>query len=140
MMLFGFMFLDWFGVEVRETSSLVLFVPIGGGNAWEMLGVIPLALLLLAIVTALGAMLFQLLSSDAKEPTLVNLVVAMFGGVATVLILGEVFSPVGQSESFDGFTVEPTFEAPIFLALIAALGITFGGLLALREAGPRLRS
>lgn len=133
-LLFVFMFFDWFGVEARQSSRLSLFVPFGGGNAWQMLDVIPI-FLVLAIVIVVGAALVRLAGADWKPTVPVNAAVTMLGGLAALLILSRIVFPAGRSESFEGITVEPTLEAGIFLALVAAFGIALGGYRAMREEG-----
>jgi hypothetical protein len=132
-LLFVLMFFDWFGVKGNSGNSLVLFVPFGGGNAWQTLDVIPL-FLMLAIVVAVGAALLRLVGSDWKPAIPPGAAVCVLGLVAAILILIRIISPPGSSEA-EGFAVEPTLKLAIFLALAAALGIAYGGWRAMADEG-----
>jgi hypothetical protein len=66
--------------------------------------------------------------------------VAVLGAIAALLIMIRLVFPPGFSGSVGGGkSIEPTLEIGVFLALAAAIGIAFGGYLAMREkasAGP----
>jgi hypothetical protein len=65
-------------------------------------------------------------------------VVALLGIVSALLILLRIFDPpnFGSEETLFGtVTYEGTVQFPIFLALLAAAGIAFGGGWAMREEG-----
>jgi hypothetical protein len=133
-LLFILMFFDWFGVKGSTTDgSLVLFVPFGGGNAWQTLDVIPL-FLMLAIVVAVGAAILRLSGSDWKPAIAPGAAVCLLGALAAILILIRIISPPGSSAA-EGFAVDPTLKLAIFLALAAALGIAYGGWRAMAEEG-----
>lgn len=133
-LLFAFMFLSWFGAEVSGSAGTIQFGSVGaGGNAWQSLEVIPI-FLMLAIAVAVGAALLRLTGSD-WEPTIPPCVaVTVTGGLAAILILIRIIFPPGFGE-FGGVSVEATLEVGVFLALLAALGIAYGGWRAMAEEG-----
>jgi hypothetical protein len=133
-LLFVFMFFEWFGVEVSGVSGFSGTVATGeGGSAWDALDVIPI-FLMLAIVVALGVAVIRLTDADLEPPVSLNAIVAGLGGFAVLLILYRIISPPNFG-SFGGVSVDATLQFGIFLGLIAAAGIAYGGYSAMREEG-----
>ena len=133
-LLFVFMFFDWFGVEVSGVPGFSGTVSSsGGGSAWDALDVIPI-FLMLAIVAAIGVAVIRLTDADVEPPVSMNAIVAALGGFAVLLILYRIVFPPDFG-SFGGVTVDATLKFGIFLGLIAAAGIAYGGYSAMREEG-----
>lgn len=133
-LLFVFMFFDWFGVEVSGVPGFSGTVSSsGGGSAWDALDVIPI-FLMLAIVAAIGVAVIRLTDADVEPPVSMNAIVAGLGGFAVLLILYRIVSPPDFG-SFGGVSVDATLKFGIFLGLIAAAGIAYGGYRAMREEG-----
>jgi len=133
-LLFIFMFFDWFGVEVSGVPGFSGTVSSsGGGSAWDALDVIPI-FLMLAIVVTIGVAVIRLTDADLEPPVSLNAIVAALGGLAVLLILYRIVSPPDFG-SFGGVTVDATLKFGIFLGLIAAAGIAYGGYSAMREEG-----
>ncbi|HEY7255528.1 MAG TPA: hypothetical protein VH476_02495 [Solirubrobacterales bacterium] len=130
-LLFIFMFFDWFGAKVEAqgfsgTAS-------GGGSAWDVLDVIPI-FLMAAIIVAIAVAVIRLTEADVEPPFSLNTLVAVLGGLAFVLILYRIISPPDIAD-FAGVSIETTRKFGIFLGLIAAGGIAYGGYSAMREEG-----
>jgi uncharacterized membrane protein YhaH (DUF805 family) len=132
-LLFVFMFFDWFGVKISGVSGFSGDVSGSGGSAWDALDVIPI-FLMLAIVVAIGVAVIRLTDADLEPPVSLNAIVAALGGLAVLLILYRIISPPDFG-SFGGVTVEATRKFGIFLGLISAAGIAYGGYSAMREEG-----
>lgn len=132
-LLFIFMFFDWFGVEISGEGGSVSFGSGAGGNAWDALDFIPIVLVI-TIVIALVSVILRLNESDFEPPVSLNIAVAVLGGISTLLILYRIIDPPGFG-SFGGVSVDATLEFGIFLGLIAAAGITFGGYRGMQEEG-----
>lgn len=133
-LLFIFMFFDWFGVKVSGVPGFSGDISgSGGGSAWDALDVIPI-FLMLAIVVALGVAVVRLTDADLEPPVSLNTVVAAVGGLAVLLILFRIVFPPDFG-SFGGVSVDATLKFGIFLGLIAAAGIAYGGWSAMREEG-----
>jgi hypothetical protein len=125
-LLFIFMFFDWF---TASASNGFVSVSVGG-NAWDALDVIPI-ILLIAIVAAVGVAVVRL-TEAAFEPTVsMNAIVAILGIISVLLILYRIISP--PDSGFSGVNVDPAVG--IFLGLISAAGIAFGGYRAMQEEG-----
>jgi uncharacterized membrane protein YhaH (DUF805 family) len=131
-LLFIFMSFDWFSVDVSGTGGLV--GGIGSGNAWDWLDVIPF-ILLLAIVAAVGVAVVRLTEADFEPEISMNAVVAILGGISALLILYRIIDTPGDSGSFGGVSVDVNPAIGVFLGLIAAVGIAYGGYRAMREEG-----
>jgi hypothetical protein len=132
-LLFIFMFFDWFGVEVSGVPGFSGNIAGSGGSAWDALDVIPI-FLMLAIVAAIGVAVIRLTDADLEPPVSLNAIVAALGGLAFLLILYRIISPPDFG-SFGGVSVDATLKFGIFLGLIAAAGIAYGGYAAMREEG-----
>jgi len=125
-LLFIFMFFDWFTVSASNG-----FVSISvGGSAWDALDVIPI-ILLIAIVAAVGVAVVRLSDAVFEPSVSMNAVVAILGIVSVLLILYRIISPPDSGVS--GIGVDPAVG--IFLGLIAAAGIAYGGYRAMQEEG-----
>lgn len=131
-LLFIFMFFDWFGAEVESVSGFSGSLP-GGGSAWDALDIIPI-FLMAAIVVAVGVAVIRLTDADIEPPFSLNTIVAVLGGLAVLLILYRIVNPPGGGD-FGGVSVDITLKLGIFLGLIAAAGIAYGGYSAMREEG-----
>jgi hypothetical protein len=134
LVLFVFMFFDWFTVEVSGGNAFFkASASGGGGNAWEALSWIPIVLVV-TIILALFIVTIRL--TDARyEPVLsVNSVVAILGGISFLLILYRIVDPPSAG-SVPGLTVDVSPAFAIFVSLVAAAGIAYGGYKAMQEEG-----
>ena len=123
-LLFIFMFFEWFSVSVSgggfSTGSL------GGGNAWDTLDFIPIVLLV-AVVVAIGHALLEASETDVNAPVHGSTLVTVMGALSFLLILYRVVDPPGGgSIGVGSVDVSPSFG--IFISLIAAAGIAYGGM------------
>ncbi len=134
-LLFVFMFFHWFGVKLSNTSNLLFAIQSiePGKSAWEVLDYIPI-FLVVTIIATLSVAALRLMNAVRRTPIPVNAVVAILGLVSALLILFRIVAPpVFYTEAT--ITSEGAVQFPIFLALLAAAGIAFGGYLAMREEG-----
>jgi len=132
-LLFIFMFFDWFGVEVSGAGGVSGSVPGAGGSAWEALDFIPI-ILVIAILVALVNVFLRLSDSDYEPPVSMNVAVAVLGGLSALLVLFRIVFPPNFG-SFGGLSVDGTVSFGIFLGLIAAAGIAYGGYRGMQEEG-----
>jgi hypothetical protein len=131
-LLFVCMFLDWFGARVSGVSGFSGSVESAGGSAWDTLEVIPI-FLMLAIVLAIGVAVVRLTDADLELSISLNAIVAAGGALAVLLILYRIFDPPGFGLA--GVGVDTTLRLGIFLSLVAAAGIAYGGYSAMRREG-----
>jgi hypothetical protein len=125
-LLFIFMFLDWFTVSASNG-----FVSVSvGGSAWDALDVIPI-ILMVAVIAAVGVAVVRLTDADFEPTISMNAVVSILGIVSVLLVLYRIISPPDSGVS--GINVDPAVG--IFLGLLAAAGIAYGGYRAMQEEG-----
>jgi hypothetical protein len=134
LLLFVFMFFDWFGVEVSGVPGFGGEVSGVGGSAWDALDVIPI-FLMLAIVAAIGVAVVRLTDADLEPGISLNAIVAALGGLAALLILYRIIDQPGGGGDFSGVEVDVTLKLGIFLGFAAAVGIAYGGYRAMQEEG-----
>jgi hypothetical protein len=133
LLLFVFMFFDWFGVEVTGVGGFSGSVPGGGGSAWDALDFIPI-ILLVTIVAALVMAGLRLADSAYEPPVPMSTIVTVLGVFSVVLIVFRIIFPPSFGD-FGGVSVDATLSLGIFLGLIAAGGIAYGGYSTMKEEG-----
>lgn len=132
-LLFIFMFFDWFGAEVTGVGGFSGTVPGAAGNAWDALDFIPIVLVV-AVVAALAMAALRLADSAAEPPVPMSVIVTVLGAISVLLIIFRIVDPPNFG-SYGGVSVDGTLKVGIFLGLIAAGGIAYGGYSTMREEG-----
>ena len=130
-LLFVFMFFDWYGVSISgggETIDLG-----GGGNAWDALDFIPI-LLLIAVIVTIGVLVIEAGDSGVELPVHGAAIITVAGVISFLLILFRIIDTPTFAE-VGGVSAEGSVKFGIFLALIAAAGIGFGGYRTMQEEG-----
>jgi hypothetical protein len=126
--LFVFMIFPWFGLEGIR----------GSDNAWEALGFIDF-ILLLAVLAAIGLAVLSATGARLDLPVGPAVIVAGLGALAVVLILFRILFPPDVDVVL-GDDIDGTRKIGVFLGLLAAAGITVGGVTAMGERGERVPS
>jgi hypothetical protein len=129
-LLFIFMFFDWFTVSVSGGEGL--FSVSAGGNAWEVFSWIDLLMLLTVVVTVAVAVI-RLSDAIVEPPFSINAAVAILGGLSVLLILYRIIDPPLDTGGLPGVDVGRSIG--VYLGLLAAAGITYGGYRAMQEEG-----
>jgi hypothetical protein len=132
-LLFVFMFFNWFGVEVSGVGGFSGTISGEGGNAWDTLDFI-LIILLITVIAALVMAGLRFSDSAVEPPVPMSTIVTVLGAISVLLILFRIVDPPSFG-SFGGVSVDATLSFGIFLGLISAGGITYGGYTAMREEG-----
>jgi hypothetical protein len=125
--LFVFMFLPWYGID-----SIGGFGVGGDANAWEAFSFIDILLFLVAVVVV-GMVLVQMAESTPDLPSPPAQIIMVAGVVALVLILFRLLFTPGIDTAGLDIDVDLGRKIGIFLGLIAAAGITYGGWRAMNE-------
>ena len=125
--LFLVMFFPWYGVEVGLLGGAAS----ENANAWEAFDYIDIILLLVVLLAVAMAVARAADAMPAALPAPSGLIVAGAGALAVLLILFRIVEIPGPGIDIEG--VDVSREIGIFLGLIAALGITFGGYTASKE-------
>ena len=129
-LLFIFMFFDWFYAEVTIGGSGAS----EGVNAWDALDWIPIWLVI-TILAALLIVALRLTDSRYEPPVSGNAIVSILGGVSFLLILYRIIDPPGGSASAPGISFDVGPEFWIFVSLVCAAGIAYGAYKAMQEEG-----
>jgi hypothetical protein len=129
--LFIIMFLPWFGIdfggaEIAEDLGVAVPEASADFNAWESFDFIDIVLLV-TILVAVGLAVASAMAQTVALPVAASALTAGLGILSTLLVLYRVLDPVGE----DG--VERKFW--LFVGLIAAAGIAYGGWRAMQEEG-----
>ncbi|HEX5990770.1 MAG TPA: hypothetical protein VFY75_11240 [Solirubrobacterales bacterium] len=129
-LLFIFMFFDWFKVDIEGGEGL--FSVSIGGSAWEAFSYTDL-FLLLTIIVVVAVVVIRLSDALVEPPVSLNAVAAVLGAVSVLLIIYRIIDPPGDTGGLSGVDINPAIGA--FLGLIAAAGITYGAYRAMQEEG-----
>ena len=129
-LLFIFMFFDWFTVNFSSGDGL--FSASAGGSAWDVFSWIDL-FLLLTVIVAVAVAVIRLSDAIVEPPFSINAAVAILGGLSVLLILFRIIDPPIDTEGLPGVDVGRAIG--VYLGLLAAAGITYGGYRAMQEEG-----
>lgn len=129
-LLFIFMFFEWFSVDISGGEGLLTIS--GGFNAWEAFDLIDIVLLV-TVIAAIAIAVIRLTDAVVDPPVSMNAIVAVLGGLSTLLILYRIIDPPDFGVDVAGVDIGPSIGA--FLGLIAAAAITYGGYRAMQEEG-----
>jgi hypothetical protein len=119
---------DWFSVDA-DAGGIGVSV---GGNAWEVFGFIDIVLFLTALAGIAVAAL-AMSRSDVDLPVAASAVATGLGILATLLVIYRILDPP-LSEAED-FGLDVSRSIGVWLGLIAAAGVAYGGWRAMEEEG-----
>ncbi|MGH2951927.1 MAG: hypothetical protein ACRDKX_07790 [Solirubrobacterales bacterium] len=127
--LFIIMFLPWFGFDVgggEVAEDLGIAVPEVSAdfNAWESFDFIDLVLLL-TIIVAVGLAVATAMAQTVSLPVAASALTAGLGILSTILVLYRIINPPGEADR----------EFWVFVGLIAAGAIAYGGWRSMQEEG-----
>jgi hypothetical protein len=122
------MWFKWYGVKVN--TALGSFGGGGGPNAWEAFSLIDIIIFLVALI-AIGVAVLRGLDRLPDMPYPPATLVTVAGAIAVLLIL---FRLIAQPFDVPD-QVDVTRSFGIWLGLLSAAGITYGGWRAMQESG-----
>jgi hypothetical protein len=132
--LFISLFLDWYSVTIKGAGKLG---DLGGGNAFDALGIGPIFLLLvclaviaIVVVRAIGAQIPEL-------PVPLSTIILGLGALATLYCLFRLLVTPDATTTgpFNDNAFEVSRSIGVFLAFLSSLAIAAGGFLSARERG-----
>jgi len=125
----------WFGVDFGE-DEFGLAAQTGdiSVNAWQAFGFIDI-ILFITILVAIGVAVMSANAQSANLPVAGSALVAALGILCVLLILFRILDPPGASDIPDGFDIGIARKIGVFLGLIAAVGIAYGGYAGMKEEG-----
>jgi hypothetical protein len=132
-LLFIFMFFSWFGAGTAEVVTPAGGIEIDFGevpgadttfNAWQAFDFIDLVLLA-AVIASVGLLVMSAMGTSVNLPVAASAITTGLGLIATLLVLYRIIDPPGGADR----------EIGVYLGLLACVGITIGGWLAMQEEG-----
>jgi hypothetical protein len=128
--LFLSLFLEWYNVSAKSTFGSIS----QGVSGWEALSFIDILLFVIAVVAVAVAVTKAMNVLPSSLPASPGLILLGLGGFALLLVLFRLISiPDGGAGNIPGVDVGRSFG--VFLALLAAAGVTVGGWLSWNEEG-----
>jgi len=127
--LFVFLFFDWFGGGAEVSGNVLsgtATISHPGVSGWDALTDLPGFLIILSGLSGIALAFLAAAGRRVNVPVQRGVVTAWLGALAVVLILWRMFAG------------SPTLKIGIFLGLAAAVMITAGAVMALREDGYEL--
>lgn len=114
---------DWFTVDAGGFSF--------GGNAWDTMELIRF-ILFLAAASGIALAVIAATQSQVNLPVALSAITAGLGGLSVLLVLFRIISP---PDGGAGDLIDVGRGIGVFLGLIAAGGVAFGGWTAMSEEG-----
>jgi hypothetical protein len=124
----------WFGLEVSGSTGGFAFSAGGSENAWGSYGFIDIVLFI-TVAAAIGLALISASQTEVGLPVAASAIVAGLGILSVVLIVISIISPPDFGADIDGTGIDQTRKIGVWLGLIAAVGIAYGGWRAMQEEG-----
>jgi hypothetical protein len=123
----------WYGVKVSGAGGVLKGFSIGvSANAWESFSLIDLILFVVAIV-CIGVAVLRALNRMPDLPYPPATIIAIAGGLALLLILFRTISTPVDTQGVSG--IEVTRKIGLWIGLLSAAAITYGGWRAMQESG-----
>jgi hypothetical protein len=123
------LFLEWYTVDIRGFTGSLPTV-----TGWRALGFIDILLFLIGVIAIAAAVLRAMNVMPRNLPASTSFIVLVLGGLAVLLVLYRILSiPDEGAGNLPGVDVGRGFG--VFLALLAAAGVTVGGWLSWNEEG-----
>jgi hypothetical protein len=123
---------SWYGVDVGGQS-----VPDSGANAWEAFSFIDIVLFV-TVAAAIGLALISASQTEVGLPVAASAVVAGLGILSVILIFYRIIDTPGDVTAASALLeqeVDVTRKIGVWLGLIAAIGVAYGGWRAMQEEG-----
>ncbi|MFI4985442.1 MAG: hypothetical protein ACHQAV_05590 [Solirubrobacterales bacterium] len=132
-------FFKWYGISSNVTS--IGGVNVGGGNVtrsgWDTF-TNSRWIWIITIIVALGSVVLVAGQRKLEIPLQPGVIVAGLGALSTAFILYRIVHHPTASASFGSFHASAGIKLGIWLGLIAALAITYGGYLQMQAEGTSL--
>ena len=123
----------WYGVKVSAGGGALGSFNIGvSANAWEVFSLIDIILFLVSL-TAIGVAVLRAMDRLPDMPTSTGNVLTIAGGIALILILFRVIDTPVDTHGVNGIDVTRKFG--LWLGLLSAAALTYGGWRAMQEGG-----
>ena len=121
----------WFGLE----AGIAGFTAEASENAWHAYGWFLVLVLLVTGFAAIGLALIKASQTEVGLPVALSAIVAGLGIIAILIIVISIISPPNIAGVDLPEGVDKTRKIGVWLGLIAAIGIAYGGWRAMQEEG-----
>lgn len=125
---------SWFSVDFGDGLGIGAVGVDTTANAWQAFGFIDI-ILFVTILVAVGLAVMKANSQSANLPVAGSALVAGLGILSTLLLLFRIISPPGAGDIPDGVDIGIGRGIGVFLGLLLAAGIAYGGYLSMQEEG-----
>jgi hypothetical protein len=129
-------FFKWYGVSSNVSSIAGVNVNISK-SGWSVF-TNSRWIWLITIIVAIGAVVVVAARLKLETPVKPSVLVAGLGALSTLLILYRIIHHPTASASIGNFHASAGIKIGIWLGLIAAAGVTYGGYLAMQDEGTSL--
>jgi hypothetical protein len=130
LILFMFIF-KWFGLKAGVGG----FSFEGSQNAWHAYGWFIVFVLLVTGFAAIGLAAVKASDGEVGLPVAASAIVAGLGIISVLIIIISLISPPDLGADLSGTGIDHTRKIGVWLGLIAAIGIAYGGWRAMQEEG-----
>jgi len=123
---------DWYAAEIGGQS-----VPDSGADAWQAFSFIDI-ILFVTVAAAIGLALISASQTEVGLPVAASAVVAGLGILSVILVLFRIIDTPGDTSAasaFLGQEFDVTRSIGVWLGLIGAVGVAYGGWRAMQEEG-----
>ncbi len=120
----------WFGLKAGVGG----FTVEGSRNAWGSYGFIDIVLFITG-VAAVGLAALAASETETGLPVAAGAIVAGLGALSVLLIIISLISPPDFGADLSGTGIDHTRKIGVWLGLIAAIGVAYGGWRAMQEEG-----
>ena len=125
---------DWFGLKSTAGVGAFGVSAEGGRNAWGSYGFTDIVL----FITALAAIALAVTAASDAEvglPVAISAIVVALGILSLILVVISIISPPDFGVNPSGTGVDHERKVGVWLGLLAVIGVTAGGFLAMQEEG-----
>ena len=129
-------FFKWYGVSSNVSSFAGVNVNVSK-SGWSVF-TNSRWIWLLTIIVAIGAVVVVAAQLKLETPVKPSVLIAGLGALSTILILYRIIHHPTASASVGNFHASAGIKIGIWLGLIAAAGVTYGGYLAMGDEGTSL--
>lgn len=128
------LFLEWYNVSVEGLGGVS--GDVGGGNAFDALGIGPIFLLLVALAVIAIVVMRALGVQMPQLPAPLSTIILGLGALAALYVLFRlIFTPGTDAPDALDDAIDVGRGIGVFLAFLSTLAITAGGFLSARERG-----
>jgi hypothetical protein len=125
---------DWFGLKFTGGAGTFAVSAEGAKNAWGSYGFTDIVLFITGLA-AIGLAVMAASDAEVGLPVAMSAIVAALGILSLILVVISIISPPDFGVNLSGTGVDHERKIGVWLGLLAVIGVTAGGFLAMQEEG-----